>query len=61
MAEKKKTGIILLVVGIIILVLSLGADSVGLGEGTRFGYKQVAGTIAGAIVLVVGLVLNSKK
>ncbi len=61
MAEKKITGIIWLVVGIIILVLSLVADSVGLGKNPGFGYKQVAGTIAGAIVFVVGLVMIQKN
>ncbi len=61
MAAQKTTGTIWLAVGIIILILSLVADSIGLGEGQGFGNKQIAGTIAGAIVFVVGLILIRKK
>ncbi len=57
MAEHKKAGNILLVVGIIIFTLSPLADFLGFGE-PGFGYKQTMGTIAGAIIFVVGLILK---
>jgi len=57
---KKTIGIVLLVVGIVILLVSLLAYPLGLG-GPAFGPKQISGTIAGAIVTVVGLVLTLKK
>ncbi len=61
MGGKRTAGIILLVVGIAILALSLFADTLGLGgSNTVFGPRQIAGTIVGAIVVVVGLVLTLK-
>lgn len=58
---KKTAGIILLVVGIIVLVLSLVLDLIGLGRTPGFGWNQIAGTIVGAIVAIVGVVLMVKK
>ena len=61
MGSKKTIGTVLLVVGIVVLLLSLGADPVGIGGSPGFGYYQIVGTIVGAIVTVVGLVLTLKK
>ena len=61
MKDNKKIGIMLLVVGVVILVLSLVADIIGLGGVPGFGYKQILGTIVGAIVTIAGLVLTTKK
>ena len=58
MGGKKTVGIVLLVVGIVVLVLSLAADPIGIGGSPRFGYQQIIGTIAGVIVAVVGLFLT---
>ena len=59
---KKTAGIVLLVVGIVIVVVSLAADSLGLGGSNAvFGPQQIAGTIVGAIVAIVGLVLRLRK
>ena len=57
----KTAGIVLLVVGIVVLLLSLLADVIGLGGNPIFGRNQIIGTIAGAIVTVVGLVLTLRK
>jgi hypothetical protein len=48
----------LLAVGIIVLIISLGADPIGIGSHVGFGYLQIAGTVAGVIGIVVGLVLT---
>ncbi len=61
MENKKTTGIVLLVVGIIVLLISLLADVLGVGTWSGFGYYQIGGAVAGAIVAVVGLVLTLKK
>jgi len=61
MGGKKTVGLVVLVVGMVILVLSLVADLIGIGGGGAFGYRQMAGTIVGAIVTVVGLVLTLKR
>lgn len=48
-------GIAILAVGLLVLLVSLGADVIGIGGSTRvFGYKQVAGTLAGVILALVG-------
>jgi hypothetical protein len=61
MDVKKTVGIVLLVVGIAVLVLSLAADPIGIGSNSVFGTIQIIGAIAGAIAAVVGLVLRRKK
>jgi hypothetical protein len=61
MGNNKTIGIVLLVLGIVLLLLSLAADMVGIGGAPGLGYKQIAGIIIGAIVAVIGFVLNSKK
>jgi len=59
MGGRKTAAVVLLVVGIIVLVLSLFADTLGLGgPNSVFGPYQIVGTILGAIVAVVGLVLT---
>lgn len=62
MGSKKTVGVALLVIGVVLLVVSLIADVVGIGASpTMFGYRQIAGTIVGAIAAVVGLVLAIRK
>ena len=47
-----------MVVGFAILIVSAGADVIGLGKAaTAFGFKQIAGCVAGAFVAVVGAFL----
>jgi len=56
--------LVILAVGILVLLVSLGADVVGIGGEPRvFGYKQVAGTLAGMFLALVGafLYLRSPK
>ncbi len=59
MGNKKTIGIVLLVVGIVLLLLSLAADMIGGAPG--FGTNQIAGTVIGVIVAIVGFVLYSRK
>ncbi len=61
MPVKKTASIILLLVGIGLLVASLLADAIGIGDDPGFGRQQTMGTIAGAIVTAVGLFLTLKK
>ena len=61
MKNTKTIGIILLVVGVAILVLSLVADIIGFGGSLSFGYKQITGIIAGTIMTIAGLILMIKK
>ena len=61
MKNTKTIGIILLVIGVVILVLSLVADIVGFGSSLSFGYKQIIGIIVGTIMTIAGLILMIKK
>lgn len=60
MANTKTVGTVLLVVGVILLIVSLGADAIGLGGGARFGGQQILGAIAGIILIVVGVVYSRR-
>ncbi len=56
--------LVILVVGIVVLLVSLGADVIGIGASPKFfGYRQVAGALAGIILALVGafLYLRSPK
>jgi hypothetical protein len=60
MANKRTIGTSLLVVGAILLVLSLGADVIGLGGGGRFGGQQILGAVAGLILILAGFVYSRR-
>jgi len=61
MKSNKTLGIILFLAGVIVLALSLLADSIGVGEAGGFGIRQIIGTAAGAVAAIVGLVIIRKK
>jgi hypothetical protein len=52
--SKKTSGLILVIVGVIILVVALFADSLGIGGSPGFGYRQWLMAGAGIIVALVG-------
>jgi hypothetical protein len=58
--KKKGLSLILIVVGIIILLVSLLADVIGIGAYPGFGSKQIAGTIVGAVVAIIGFIWYRK-
>jgi hypothetical protein len=58
--KAKTAGVVVLAVGIIVLILSLARDLIRV-RGAAFGPLQIAGTIVGAIVVIVGLVLILRK
>ena len=60
MGGQKVAGIVLLVVGIVVLLLSLLAAPIGIG-GPAFGLYQIGGVIVGAVVTVVGLILTLRR
>jgi hypothetical protein len=47
---------VMLTVGVLLFLVSLTADSVGIGEGTGIGWKQICGAAAGVIIAAIGLV-----
>ncbi len=58
--DKKTLSTAILVIGIVILVVSLFADSIGIGDHPGFGSDQVIGSVVGAIATAVGLFLTVK-
>ena len=61
MLDKRTAGIILLIVGGGLLVISLSADVIGIGDDPGFGRQQTMGTVAGVVVMAVGLALTFKE
>ncbi len=59
--SQKKLGYALVVVGIVLVVIGVFADSLGLGSSPIFGWKQIAATVVGLVVAVVGLWLAARK
>jgi len=57
--NKKTLGIIAAVLGIIVLLVSLLANQLGFGS-PGFGVKQIIGTVLGAVVAVLGIVLAAR-
>jgi len=57
MPTRKVATIIVLGLGIGLLVASLLADVIGIGDNSGFGRQQTMGTITGAVVVPVGLFL----
>ena len=56
--NKKIAAYILIAVGILALLVSLGADVIGLGaDPLNFGWKQILGSVVGVVVIVAGVFL----
>ncbi len=60
MDTKRMVGIVLLLVGAVVLVVALAADAIGIGGHPGLGSTQIASSVGGAIVAVVGLVLTRR-
>ena len=54
--NQRTIGIILLIIGLILAVLSLTADLIGLGEGGGLGNKQITGLVVGVAGIIAGLI-----
>lgn len=46
---------VMLTVGVLLFLISLTADSLGIGEGTGVGWKQITGAIVGVVVAALGI------
>jgi hypothetical protein len=46
----------LLVVGVLLFLVSLTADTTGIGEGTGVGWKQITGAVIGVVMAASGIV-----
>ena len=52
---------VVIVIGALLLLASLLADVIGIGDDVGFGPQQTMGTIAGVLVLAVGAYLYKKS
>jgi len=59
--SKKTISSVLIVVGVIIVVISLAADLLGIGNISGFGWKQMLGTAIGVVVALIGVRLTMSK
>ena len=59
--SRKTLGIVLMVIGILLVVVSLVADMLGIGSVPGFGWKQLLGTAVGVIVALVGIWMTFRK
>jgi len=46
----------LLVAGVLLFLVSLTADTIGIGEGTGVGWKQITGAVIGVVMAAIGMV-----
>ena len=61
MQNKRALGLVVLVAGIALLIVAVGADIIGVGQANAFGFKQIAGAVGGAFVALVGVFLILQK
>ena len=52
--SNKTIGIVLIILGVGMMIVSLAADVIGIGNGTGIGWKQILGAVVGVLVAVGG-------
>ena len=52
--SKRTVGIVVMAAGVVLLAVALTADLLGFGGAAGFGWKQIAGTVVGALLVVSG-------
>jgi cytochrome c biogenesis protein CcdA len=58
---KSSLAILFIIAGIILLLVSIMADVLKIGEVQGFGYKQILGAIVGIILFIIGLLFSRKR
>ncbi len=53
--SRRTIGIIILVVGILIILGSLGAGYIGLSASTVIGTKKIIGAVVGLVIAIIGV------
>lgn len=54
---RRNVGLIVLIAGLLLVLAATTADLTGLGGQPGFGWRQMAGTALGVIVVIIGVVL----
>ena len=55
--SKKMFGVMFIILGVIVLVVSLAADALGIGTRTGIGWKQILAAVISALVALLGVFL----
>jgi hypothetical protein len=58
--SKKAQGVVLLVVGVLLFLVALTADSLGVGAEPGLGWKQKVGAVVGAVLAGAGMTMQRK-
>jgi hypothetical protein len=58
--SKKAQGVVLLVVGVLLFLMSLAADPLGVGAAPGLGWKQIVGAVVGVVLAGAGMTLQRK-
>jgi hypothetical protein len=59
--SKRTVAVVLILVGVAILVVSIAADVLGIGNAPGFGWKQILGTVVGGATALAGIWLMVNK
>ena len=52
--SKRKLGIVLMIVGVLVVIVALAADALGIGGSAGIGWKQALGAVVGVIIVALG-------
>ena len=52
--SKRTVGILLIVLGLVLLIVSLAADAFGIGSEAGIGWKQILGAVVGILIAAGG-------
>ncbi len=53
--SRKTVGVVLLVVGVLLFLVSAAADSLGIGGSPGIGWKQMLGMVIGVVLAATGM------
>ena len=59
--DKINASVVVLLIGAGLLLASLLADVVGIGDDVGFGSQQTMGAVAGVVVIAIGVYLMKRK
>jgi hypothetical protein len=57
MAQSRQSGI-LVALGVVVILISVLADFIGVGQVHRFGWKQIVGVVIGVVIVGIGYYLR---
>ena len=61
MLDKLNAATVVVIIGAGLLLISLLADVLGIGDDPGFGNQQTMGTLAGVVILATGVYLTRKS